>query len=84
MFHENACTFYDRQIILLNIVKVKLYYLLVKDFGKLTKSSYTNQINSGKWLMVAKIRKSKFCYILIPWSGSLAVGQKIHHCSNYY
>ena len=31
-----------------------------------------------------KNKKTKFCRIFIPWSGSLAVAYKRHHCNNFY
>ena len=72
IFYENGCTFYDRQIIL-------FIEGILEKLDKLSKSNQLRYVANG-----SKNKKSKFCRIETPWSGSTAVAYKIHHCNNFY
>ena len=78
MFLENRCAFYDRQIILLNIVILRSSYAqmskpsiigILGKLDKLNKSNLLRYITDG-----SKSKITKFCRILTPWFGTLAVG----------
>ena len=85
---ENSWTFYDRHIMLLNIILLRsssgqnvqpVYHWI---FGKVRQAEQTKPLRymtNGR-----KNEKTKFCSILTTWSGSLATRQKIQHCNNVY
>ena len=88
IFYENGCTFYDRQIILFNIVlsgsskaetAQSVHQRDLEKLDKLSKSNQLRYVANG-----SKNKKTKFCRIETPWSGSTAVAYKIHHCNNFY
>ena len=70
MFLENSCTFYDRQIILLNIVILRSSLaqnaVHQRDFGKVTQAKQINPLRYTK--NGSENKKTKFCRILIPCS----------------
>ena len=70
MLLQNGCTFYDRQIIVLNVVlfgsfKLKIYKLLIigifENLDKLNKSDPLRYMANG-----SKNNETKFCHILTP------------------
>ena len=85
---ENSWTFYERHIILLNIVLLRsssvqnvqtVHHWI---FGKVRQPKQMKPLRymtNGR-----KNEKTKFCRVLTPWFWSLATGQKIQHCNNVY
>ena len=78
MFLENSCTFYDRQVILLNIVILRsslaqnsqaVHHRDFRKVRQLNKSNPLRYMTNG-----SKNKETTFCRISTPLSGSLAMG----------
>ena len=76
-----SCTFYGRQIKLLNVLKMFKPSMKgsLEKLDMLNKSKPLRYITNGN-----KNKKTNFWHILTPWSGFLAKGQKIHHCIFFF
>ena len=68
MFLENSCTLYDTKCPKLKTSKLSIKGIL-ENLDKLNKSNPLRYMVNG-----IKNKKTKFCRILTPWFGSLAMG----------